>query len=60
MPTQPSQFAMILRKHLNNSRLISVEQRLIVIELSFEHGRGLQSERNVQGWKRLALDEEES
>ena len=42
MPTQPSQFAMILRKHLNNSRLVSVEQRGFdrVIELSFEHGRG--------------------
>jgi len=42
MPTQPSQFAMILRKHLNNSRLVSVEQRGFdrVIELSFEHGKG--------------------
>jgi len=43
MPVQPSQFAMILRKHLNNSRLVSVEQRGFdrVIELSFEHGKGI-------------------
>jgi len=42
MPTQPSQFAMILRKHLNNSRLIGVEQFGFdrVIRLEFEHGRG--------------------
>ena len=26
MPSKPSQFAMVLRKHLNNSRLIAVEQ----------------------------------
>ena len=42
MPTQPSQFAMILRKHLNNSRLVGVEQFGFdrVIRLEFEHGRG--------------------
>ena len=42
MPTQPSQFAMILRKHLNNSRLIGIEQFGFdrVIRLEFEHGRG--------------------
>ncbi len=42
MPMQPSQFAMILRKHLNNSRLIGVEQLGFdrVIQLEFEHGRG--------------------
>ena len=42
MPSKPSQFAMVLRKHLNNSRLIGVEQLGFdrVIRLSFEHGRG--------------------
>ena len=42
MPTQPSQFAMILRKHLNNSRLVGVEQFGFdrVIRMEFEHGRG--------------------
>lgn len=42
MPTRPSQFAMVLRKHLNNSRLVGVEQLGFdrVIKLSFEHGRG--------------------
>ncbi|MBJ28481.1 MAG: hypothetical protein CMB61_00270 [Euryarchaeota archaeon] len=42
MPSQPSQFAMILRKHLNNSRLVDVEQFGFdrVIRLVFEHGRG--------------------
>ena len=42
MPSKPSQFAMVLRKHLNNSRLISVEQYGFdrVIELTFEHGGG--------------------
>ena len=42
MPTQPSQFAMILRKHLNNSRLVGVEQFGFdrVIRLVFEHGGG--------------------
>ena len=42
MPSKPSQFAMVLRKHLNNSRLIAVEQFGFdrVIELTFEHGGG--------------------
>ena len=42
MPSQPSQFAMILRKHLNNSRLVEVEQFGFdrVIRLVFEHGGG--------------------
>ena len=42
MPTHPSQFAMILRKHLNNSRLVGVEQFGFdrVIRLDFEHGGG--------------------
>ena len=42
MPQQPSQFAMILRKHLNNSRLIDAEQLGFdrVIRLVFEHGGG--------------------
>ena len=42
MPSKPSHFAMVLRKHLNNSRLISVEQFGFdrVIRLTFEHGRG--------------------
>ena len=42
MPSKPSQFAMVLRKHMNNSRLISVEQYGFdrVIELTFEHGGG--------------------
>ncbi len=42
MPSRPSHFAMVLRKHLNNSRLISVEQFGFdrVIRLVFEHGRG--------------------
>ena len=42
MPTQPSQFAMILRKHLNNSRLIGVRQYGFdrVIQMDFEHGGG--------------------
>jgi len=42
MPARPSQFAMILRKHLNNSRLISVEQFGFdrVVQLTFEHGGG--------------------
>ena len=45
MPSKPSQFAMVLRKHLNNSRLVSVEQYGFdrVIELTFEHGGGLLS-----------------
>jgi len=42
MPSKPSQFAMVLRKHLNNSRLIGVEQLGFdrVIRLTFEHGGG--------------------
>nr|AIF21192.1 putative fibronectin-binding protein [uncultured marine group II/III euryarchaeote KM3_98_D07] len=42
MPSKPSQFAMVLRKHLNNSRLIAVEQFGFdrVIQLTFEHGSG--------------------
>ena len=42
MPPQPSQFAMILRKHLNNARLVEVEQFGFdrVIRLGFEHGGG--------------------
>jgi len=42
MPSNPSPFAMLLRKHLGNSRLIEVEQvgfdRVII--LTFEHGGG--------------------
>jgi len=42
MPSKPSQFAMVLRKHLNNSRLVAVEQYGFdrIIELTFEHGGG--------------------
>ena len=42
MPSQPSQFAMVLRKHLNNSRLIAVEQLGFdrIISMTFEHGSG--------------------
>jgi predicted ribosome quality control (RQC) complex YloA/Tae2 family protein len=42
MPSKPSQFAMVLRKHLNNSRLVAVEQFGFdrVIQLTFEHGGG--------------------
>ncbi len=42
MPTNPSPFAMILRKHLSNSRLIEVKQLGFdrVISLTFEHGGG--------------------
>ena len=42
MPSKPSQFAMVLRKHLNNSRLVAVEQFSFdrVIQLTFEHGGG--------------------
>jgi len=42
MPSKPSQFAMILRKHLNNSRMVAVEQYGFdrIIELTFEHGGG--------------------
>ena len=42
MPNNPSPFAMVLRKHLSNSRLVEVEQvgfdRVII--LTFEHGGG--------------------
>ena len=42
MPPNPSQFAMVLRKHLGNSRLIGVEQHGFdrVMILDFEHGGG--------------------
>ena len=42
MPSQPSQFAMVLRKHLNNSRLIKVEQLGFdrIVSMTFEHGSG--------------------
>ena len=42
MPSQPSQFAMLLRKHLNNSRLIEVEQLGFdrIVSMTFEHGSG--------------------
>jgi len=42
MPSQPSQFAMVLRKHLNNSRLIDVEQLGFdrIVSMTFEHGNG--------------------
>ena len=42
MPSKPSQFAMLMRKHLNNSRLVGVEQLGFdrVIRLTFEHGGG--------------------
>lgn len=42
MPNNPSPFAMVLRKHLSNSRLVEVEQvgfdRVVI--LTFEHGGG--------------------
>ncbi len=42
MPNNPSPFAMLLRKHLGNSRLVAVEQvgfdRVLI--LTFEHGGG--------------------
>ena len=42
MPSQPSQFAMVLRKHMNNSRLIEVKQLGFdrIISMTFEHGSG--------------------
>ena len=45
MPPNPSQFAMILRKHLGNSRFIGVSQFGFdrVLSLEFEHGRGKMS-----------------
>lgn len=42
MPNNPSPFAMVLRKHLSNARLVEVEQvgfdRVVI--LTFEHGGG--------------------
>ena len=45
MPPNPSQFAMILRKYLGNSRFIGVSQFGFdrVMSLEFEHGRGKMS-----------------
>ena len=45
MPPNPSQFAMILRKHLGNSRFVGVSQFGFdrVMSLDFEHGRGRMS-----------------
>tara|TARA_B100001175_G_C19514782_1_gene646574 strand:- start:9499 stop:11634 length:2136 start_codon:yes stop_codon:yes gene_type:complete len=45
MPPNPSQFAMVLRKHLGNSRFIGVSQSGFdrVMSLEFEHGRGKMS-----------------
>jgi predicted ribosome quality control (RQC) complex YloA/Tae2 family protein len=42
MPSKPSQFAMVIRKYLNNSRLVEVNQFGFdrVIELVFEKGSG--------------------
>ena len=42
MPSQPSQFAMVLRKNMNNSRLIEVKQLGFdrIISMTFEHGSG--------------------
>ena len=42
MPSKPSQFAMVLRKHMNNSRLIEVKQLGFdrIISMTFEHGSG--------------------
>jgi len=42
MPSQPSGFAMVLRKHLNNARLIDIKQLGFdrSIEMIFEHGGG--------------------
>ena len=42
MPSQPSQFAMVLRKHMNNSRLIEVKQLGFdrIISMTFEHESG--------------------
>ena len=42
MPNNPSPFAMILRKHLGNSRLVKVDQHGFdrVVILTFEHGGG--------------------
>ena len=43
MPTQPPQFAMLLRKHLSNARLISASQigfdRIIQLEFDTKDGR---------------------
>ena len=45
MPPNPSQFAMVLRKHLGNSRFIGVSQLGFdrVLSLEFEHGKGRMS-----------------
>ncbi len=45
MPPNPSQFAMVLRKHLGNSRFIGASQLGFdrVLSLEFEHGRGKMS-----------------
>jgi len=42
MPSNPSQFAMLIRKHLNNARLMEVNQYGFdrIIELVFERGIG--------------------
>ena len=42
MPQNPSSFAMTLRKHIGNARLVSVRQEGFdrVLYLKFEHGRG--------------------
>ena len=42
MPQNPSSFAMTLRKHIGNARLIGVLQIGFdrVLRLDFEHGRG--------------------
>ena len=43
MPQNPSSFAMTLRKHIGNARLVDVEQEGFdrVLYLKFEHGRGV-------------------
>ena len=45
MPPNPSQFAMVLRKHLGNSRFVGVSQLGFdrVLSLEFEHGKGKMS-----------------
>lgn len=42
MPSKPSQFAMVIRKHLNNARLVDVNQYGFdrIVELVFERTRG--------------------
>ena len=41
MPSKPSQFAMVIRKHLNNARLVDVNQYGFdrIVELVFEKTR---------------------